>query len=112
MIVAARANGLDPIDGPFANFRDPDGYRREALWASTLGCVGKWAIHPSQVELANDVFAPTEKEIATARTMVEAYKTGAGAGEGAQRVGGTMIDAATARIFELVLERARLTGRL
>ncbi len=111
MIVAARASGLDPIDGPFPNFRDPDSYRREALWASTLGCVGKWAIHPSQVELANDVFAPTEKEIATARMMVDAYKAAESGGEGSQGVSGIMIDAATARIFELVLERARLTGR-
>ncbi len=112
MIVAARANGVDAIDGPFANFRDPDGYRREALWASTLGCVGKWAIHPSQVELANDVFAPTAQEIATARAMVDAYRSAERGGEGAQGVGGMMIDAATARIFEAVLERAERTGRL
>lgn len=112
MIVAARANGVDPIDGPFANFRDPGGFRREATWASTLGCVGKWAIHPSQIELANDVFAPTEKEITTARAMVDAYRAAESGGEGAQGVSGVMIDAATARIFEAVLERARLTGRL
>lgn len=111
MTVAARANGLDAIDGPFANFNDPDGYRREAIWASTLGCVGKWAIHPSQIELANDVFAPTEKEIATARMMVDAYRAAESGGEGAQGVGGMLIDAATARIFEAVLERAKLTGR-
>jgi len=111
MVVAARAHGLDPIDGPFANFHDPDGYRREAMWASTLGCVGKWAIHPSQVELANDVFAPTEKEIETARRMVEAQRAAERGGEGAQAAGGVLLDAATTRIFEAVLERARLTGR-
>jgi len=112
LIVAARANGLDPIDGPFANFHDPDGYRRDALWASTLGCVGKWAIHPSQVELANDVFAPTEKEIETARQMIEAQRAAERGGAGAQAAGGILLDAATTRIFEAVLERARLTGRL
>lgn len=111
MICAARANGLDAIDGPYANFRNADGYRREANWASTLGCVGKWAIHPSQVELANDVFAPTPDEISMARGMVEAYRAAESGGEGAQGVGGVMIDAATARIFEAVLERARLAGR-
>ncbi len=111
MIVAARANGLDPIDGPFANFRDGDAYRQEATWASTLGCVGKWAIHPSQAEIANDVFAPTSDEIATAQKMVDAYKASADDGAGSAGVGGMMIDAATARIFETVLERARLTGR-
>ena len=63
MITACRANGIDAIDGPFGNFKDPDGYRREATWAATLGAVGKWAIHPSQIEIANDVFAPTPHEI-------------------------------------------------
>src|SRR5205823_15065548 len=63
MIVAARAHGLDAIDGPFANFKDAQGYRREATWAAMLGAVGKWAIHPSQIEIANDVFAPTQREI-------------------------------------------------
>ncbi len=112
LVVAARANGLDAIDGPFANFRDPEGYRTEATWSSTLGFVGKWAIHPDQIAIANDVYAPTAEEIATARTMVDAYRAGESGGEGAKSVGGTMIDAATARIFEAVLERARLTGRL
>jgi len=111
MICAARANGLDAIDGPYANFHNPDGYRREANWGSTLGCVGKWAIHPSQVELANDVFAPTPDEISLARGMVEAYRAAESGGEGSQSFGGVLIDAATARIFEAVLERARLTGR-
>jgi citrate lyase subunit beta/citryl-CoA lyase len=111
MIVAARANGLDAIDGPFANFRDPDAYRRDAGWASTLGAVGKWAIHPSQVPVANDVFAPTDKEIEQARAAVEAVRAAEAAGEGAANLGGVMIDAATARIFEAVLERASRTGR-
>ena len=88
MIVAARANGLDAIDGPYANFRNPDGYRREAAWAATLGCVGKWAIHPSQIEIANDVFAPTEEEIATARQAVEAVRAAEQAGAGAASLGG------------------------
>ena len=106
MIVAARANGLDAIDGPYANFRSPDGYRREAGWAATLGCVGKWAIHPSQIEIANDVFAPTEEEIATARQAVEAVRAAEQAGAGAASLGGIMIDAATARIFQGTLDRA------
>jgi len=111
MIVAARAHGLDAIDGPFANFRDPDGYRREATWAAALGAVGKWAIHPSQIEIANDVFAPTEQEIALARRMCEAYRAAEERGAGAAGAGGILVDAAAIRIFEAVLERARLTGR-
>ena len=112
LVVAARANGIDAIDGPFANFRDAETYRRDATWAATLGFVGKWAIHPSQIEIANEVFAPTEEEIVLARKMIDAYQAAAKGGEGAQAVGGVMFDAATARIFENVLERARLTGKL
>jgi citrate lyase subunit beta/citryl-CoA lyase len=112
LVVAARANGIDAIDGPFANFRDPEGYRTEATWSSTLGFVGKWAIHPDQIAVANDVYAPTDEEIATARRMIEAVEQSERGGEGAKGVSGVMIDAATARIFEGVLARARATGRL
>jgi citrate lyase subunit beta/citryl-CoA lyase len=108
MIVAARAHGLDAIDGPYANFRNPDGYRREAAWAATLGCVGKWAIHPSQIDLANEVFAPTAEEVEQARRAVEAVREAETAGSGAASLGGMMIDAATARIFQVTLDRAAL----
>jgi citrate lyase subunit beta/citryl-CoA lyase len=111
LIAAARANRLDAIDGPFPNFRDPDGYRRDASWAATLGAVGKWCIHPSQIEIANDVFAPTEKELALARRMCEAYEAAEKQGAGAAGAGGFLVDAASVRIFQAVLERARLTGR-
>jgi len=108
MIVAARANGIDAIDGPYANFRNPDGYRREAAWAATLGCVGKWAIHPSQIDLANEVFAPTAEEVEQARRAVEAVQEAEAAGSGAASLGGMMIDAATALIVQVILDRAAL----
>jgi citrate lyase subunit beta/citryl-CoA lyase len=111
MIVAARAHGLDPIDGPFGDFRDSDGYREEASWATALGAVGKWCIHPSQIEIANDVFSPTESEVRRARAVIKDMREAEAAGQGAANRNGTMIDAATARIFELVLERAERTGR-
>jgi citrate lyase subunit beta/citryl-CoA lyase len=111
MITACRANGLDAIDGPFGNFRDAEGYRREATWAATLGAVGKWAIHPSQIELANDVFAPTPQEIESAKKMKDAYDAATREGAGAAGAGGMLIDAVVVRIFENVLERARLSGR-
>jgi citrate lyase subunit beta/citryl-CoA lyase len=110
MIVAARAAGLDPIDGPYGAIRNPDGYRREAMWAATLGAVGKWAIHPSQIDIANEVFAPTEQEIAQAVAVVAAVRDAEATGAGAATFDGMMIDAATARIFEGVLERARRAG--
>jgi citrate lyase subunit beta/citryl-CoA lyase len=110
LIVAARAAGLDPIDGPYGAIRNPDGYRREAIWAATLGAVGKWAIHPSQIDIANEVFAPTDQEIAQAVAVVAAVRDAEAAGAGAATFQGTMIDAATARIFEGVLDRARRAG--
>ena len=110
MIVAARANGLDAIDGPFGNFRDEAGYQRSASWVATLGAVGKWCIHPAQVALANEIFAPTQAEIDRARTIVEAVQKAEAAGEGAANLDGVMIDAATTRVFEVVLDRAALCG--
>lgn len=108
MIVAARANGLDAIDGPYANFRNPEGYRREAGWAATLGCVGKWAIHPGQIEIANEVFAPTADEVERAREAIEAVRKAEATGAGTASLGGMMLDAATARIFQVTLDRAAL----
>jgi citrate lyase subunit beta/citryl-CoA lyase len=112
LIVAARANGLDAIDGPYADFGDAAGYRREAAWSATLGAVGKWCIHPSQIAVANDVFAPTQAEIDGALQVVDAVRAAEAEGLGAANVGGMMVDAATARIFEGVLRRARLCGLL
>lgn len=112
MIAACRANGIDAIDGPYPNFTRPDAYRRECTWASTLGAVGKWCIHPSQIEIANDVFAPSAKEIAFAKTQVEAYRKATEGGEGASSSGGMLVDAASLRLFQAVLDRAERTGRL
>jgi citrate lyase subunit beta/citryl-CoA lyase len=111
MVAAARANGLDAVDGPYPNYRDAGGYRRDATWGSTLGCAGKWCIHPDQIVIANEVFSPTQKEINLARRMCEAYEAAQRGGEGAAGAGGMLVDAASLRIFEGVLERARLCGR-
>jgi len=110
MIVAARANGIDAIDGPNANFADLEGYRRDASWVATLGGVGKWCIHPSQVAIANDVFAPTETEIKQATAIINAVRDAEEQGLGAAQLDGIMIDAATTRVFEVVMERARMCG--
>lgn len=110
MIVAARAHGIDAIDGPYANFANAEGYRREAAWVATLGGVGKWCIHPSQVAIANEVFAPTEQEIKQATEIVDAVRDAEAKGLGAANYNGIMVDAATTRVFETVLNRARLCG--
>ena len=112
MIVAARANGLDAVDGPYADFGDDGGYRKEAAWAATLGAIGKWCIHPNQISVANDVFAPTQAEIDQALRVVAAVRAAEEEGQGAARLGGVMVDAATARVFDGVLHRARLCGLL
>ncbi|HAK64137.1 MAG: HpcH/HpaI aldolase/citrate lyase family protein [Pseudomonadota bacterium] len=110
MTVAARANGLDPVDGPFANFRNPQAYRREAERAAILGMVGKWAIHPSQVEIAQAVFSPDPKEVERARKLAAAYAEAVARGEGAVQYEGVMIDAASVRIVQNTLDKADLYG--
>ena len=82
MVVAARANGLRPIDGPFGDFSDADGFRAQARRAAVLGCEGKWAIHPTQVALANEVFTPPAKEVDRARRILAAMEQAAKAGQG------------------------------
>lgn len=112
MIVAARAHGVDAIDGPYPDYSPDGGYRREATWAATLGAVGKWCIHTNQVPVANEVFSPTKAEIDEARAMVDAVRGIEAQGLGAAAVGGLMADAATIRVFGVVLDRARMCGLL
>jgi len=103
MIVACRAYGLRPIDGPFGDFSDPDGFRDGARRAAALGAEGKWAIHPSQVELANEVFSPPEADVERARRIIEALREAEAQGKGAASVDGKMIDAASERMAQNVV---------
>ena len=95
MTVACRAYGLRPIDGPFGDIKDPDGYKLAARRAAALGCEGKWAIHPSQVALANEVFTPPPAEIEKAQRILAALKEAAAQGKGAAALDGRLIDAAS-----------------
>lgn len=104
MVVACRAYGLRPIDGPFGDFNDPDAYIQAAKRAAALGYEGKWAIHPSQIALANDVFSPPESEVTRAKRILEALEEAARAGKGAAQLDGRMIDAASARMAENVVK--------
>lgn len=108
--MAARAEGLDAVDGPFANFKDEEGYRSEALRARSLGMIGKWAIHPAQIEPALDVFSPSPDEVAYARKIEAAYREAEAQGHGAAQVDGVMIDVAVLRLVNNTLEKARLMG--
>ena len=98
MVAAARANGLRPIDGPFGDYGDAEGYLSAARRAAALGCEGKWAIHPSQVSLANEVFTPSQDEIDRARRIIDAMEAAAKEGKGAVSLDGRLIDAASIRM--------------
>ncbi len=110
LIIACRVNGLDPIDGPHANFRDPDSYREEAVRAKTLGCVGKWAIHPSQVEIAREVFSPDPVEVAAARELSAAFAKAEEQGLASVNVDGVMVDVASIRILRGLIQKAERMG--
>jgi malyl-CoA/(S)-citramalyl-CoA lyase len=106
MLVACRAYGLRPIDGPFGDFSDPDGYNAAAKRAAVLGYEGKWAIHPSQIELANAVFTPSDAEVTKARRIIAAMAEAAAAGKGAVSLDGRLIDIASIRMAEALLAKA------
>ncbi len=106
MTVACRAYGLRPIDGPFGDFSDPDGYTAGAKRAAALGIEGKWAIHPSQIALANAVFSPTAKEVERAERILVALKEAEAQGKGAASLDGKMIDAASDKMAKNLLATA------
>ena len=108
---ACRAFGLRPIDGPFGDIRDPDGYRAAGKRGAALGIEGKWAIHPSQIELANEIFSPPPAEVDRARRILVALDEAAKAGRGAAQLDGRMIDAASARMAQNVVRMAEAITR-
>lgn len=110
ILIAARSAKIDAVDGPFANFRDPEAYREECRRASILGCDGKWAIHPSQIDIALEVFTPDREAVASARKLAAAYAEAEAKGLGAVNVDGIMVDAASVRIVGNTLRKADLIG--
>jgi len=106
--VTCRAHGLRPIDGPFGDFGDPDGYLVAAKRAAVLGFEGKWCIHPSQVELANAVFSPDPHLISRTRRIMAAMEEAGRAGKGAVSLDGRLIDAASLRMAEHLLAKIEL----
>lgn len=103
IVVAARTYGLDVVDGPYAAFKDMAGLEETAHYARILGCDGKWAIHPSQVETIQKIFTPADDEVARAKSLLEAYGA---ATQGASLFNGEMIDAASIRMAHRILARA------
>ena len=103
LVMTCRAYGLRAIDGPFGDFNDPDAYIASAKRAADIGIEGKWAIHPSQIDLANKVFSPPESEVKKAKRILEELDKAAKEGKGAAQLDGRMIDAASARMAENIV---------
>jgi len=103
---ACRAYGLGPIDGPYGDFKDPDGYVASARRAAAIGFEGKWAIHPSQIELANQVFSPSQEELDKAQGIVDAMTKAARDGKGAVQLDGRLIDIVSIRMAQNLLAKA------
>jgi malyl-CoA/(S)-citramalyl-CoA lyase len=105
MVQAARAHGLMAIDGPFGDYGDPDGFRVQAMRTTILGCEGKWAIHPSQVALANEIYTPPVKEFERAEAILSAMKDAQAKGMGAVALNGVLIDAASIRQAQTIVQQ-------
>jgi len=108
LVMTCRAYGLRAIDGPFGDFNDTDGYIASAKRAAAIGIEGKWAIHPSQIDLANKVFSPPETEVKKATRIIEELDKAAKEGKGAAQLDGRMIDAASARMAENIVNINKL----
>lgn len=106
MTVACRAYGLRAIDGPFGDIKDPEGFKDAARRAAALGCEGKWAIHPSQIALANEVFTPPVTEVEKAKRILQALKEAAAQGKGAAALDGRLFDAASEKMANNVVKTA------
>jgi citrate lyase subunit beta/citryl-CoA lyase len=111
ILVAARARGLQAVDGPYAQVRDLDGLRTSAQKVAALGYDGKWALNPAQAELLNAVFAPSQEVFEKASAIVEAYERATSAGEtGAVMLGDEMIDEASRKMAAVIVQRGRAAG--
>jgi citrate lyase subunit beta / citryl-CoA lyase len=110
ILIAARANGLQAIDGPFARLRDEEGLRQTARQSAALGYDGRWAIHPSQVPILNQIFAPSQEEFDQATRILAAYQSAIEEARGVVELDGEMIDEATRKMAEATVERGQAMG--
>lgn len=108
IVAACRTHGVLPVDGPFGDFSDDEGYRAQALRSATLGMVGKWAIHPKQVALANEVFTPTEEAVTEAREILAAMEEAKAKGEGATVYKGRLVDIASIKQAEVIVRQSEM----
>jgi len=112
IVAACRTHGVLPVDGPFGDFSDDEGFRAQALRSATLGMVGKWAIHPRQVALANEVFTPSAAAVAEAREILAAMEAAKAAGQGASVYKGRLVDIASIKQAEVIVRQAELISAI
>ncbi|WP_435256775.1 L-malyl-CoA/beta-methylmalyl-CoA lyase [Thioclava sp. FR2] len=108
IVAACRTHGVLPVDGPFGDFSDDEGFRAQALRSATLGMVGKWAIHPKQVAIANEVFTPSEAAVSEAREILKAMDEAKARGEGATVYKGRLVDIASIKQAEVIVRQSEL----
>ncbi len=108
IVAACRTHGVLPVDGPFGDFSDDDGYRAQARRSATLGMVGKWAIHPKQIALANEVFTPSDAAVAEAREILKAMDDAKSRGEGATVYKGRLVDIASIKQAEVIVKQSEM----
>jgi malyl-CoA/(S)-citramalyl-CoA lyase len=108
IVAACRTHGVLPVDGPYGDFSDDEGFRAQARRAATLGMVGKWAIHPKQIALANEVFTPSEAAVAEAREILAAMEAAKARGEGATVYKGRLVDIASIKQAEVIVKQSEL----
>ncbi|SHI75619.1 beta-methylmalyl-CoA/L-malyl-CoA lyase [Palleronia salina] len=108
IVAACRTHGVLPVDGPFGDFSDDEGFRAQALRSATLGMVGKWAIHPKQVALANEVFTPSDDAVREAREILEAMEEAKRTGQGAAVYKGRLVDLASIRQAEVIVRQSEM----
>jgi malyl-CoA/(S)-citramalyl-CoA lyase len=108
IVAACRTHGVLPVDGPFGDFSDDEGYRAQARRSATLGMVGKWAIHPKQVALANEVFTPSEAAVLEAREILAAMEAAKASGQGATVYKGRLVDIASIKQAEVIVKQAEM----
>ncbi|MFA4927011.1 MAG: CoA ester lyase [Patulibacter sp.] len=110
LVVAARAAGIQAIDGPYAAFKDLDGLRERTRLVRALGLDGKWTIHPGQIETVNEIFTPTQEQWEKAEAMLKAYDEATAAGAGAAIFEGEMVDEANRKMAERIAGQGRAAG--
>ena len=108
IVAACRTHGVLPVDGPFGDFSDDEGFRAQARRSATLGMVGKWAIHPKQIALSNEVFTPSEEAVAEAREILAAMEEAKAKGEGATVYKGRLVDIASIKQAEVVVRQSEM----